>query len=575
MKRIPAWIILSILSISANLLIAQTPEELKLFDAVLRGNEAKVEEALTQGTNPNTTNPFGYTPLHYAAAGNNTNLIPLLIKHGAEYQPNHQAESPLLIAAERSSYKQVLILLQAGFDPNVTSQNEMNLLNHAVQRDDPALYQLALQHGLSPMKERGMKTLAIHQACLEESQRILPQLIDAMEGQLDPQTAMGWTPLHCAASVGNVPAIHLLAKSGANLNQMARVGGTPLHIAAERGEESAVAALISLGAIVHIPDTQQNYPIHKAIHSGNLLTLMQFLGKGADLNIIDKEGNTPLQIAANEGRTYMAHILIEHGAAPSISKLPQPWVTLMKDNTEDFTALITNTQMANLQIGGIPLLHWAIQRIVGNTLDHLIEKGADPTQTDSKGNTAMHLAGQVGDYALIPKLLKAGGSMSAQNQTGQTPLHLAVQNNRLEFIRTFLATGGDINAKDFMNQTPLHLAAKQKTNPELLPLLLKSQPDLRATNTKGQSPLHIASLAGQKKQLTLLITPETINSQDNKGNTPLHLAAQKGHKEAVQYLLQNGASPKIANQKGYTPAQLAIQNWHLETLKELPSEYEQ
>lgn len=55
-----------------------------------------------------------------------------------------------------------------------------------------------------------------------------------------------------------------------------------------------------------------------------------------------------------------------------------------------------------------------------------------------------------------------------------------------------------------------------------------------------------------------------LDEPNEHGNTGLHWAALGGHMETVQLLLDNDASPALANERNYVPLDLAMFNDHKE-----------
>jgi hypothetical protein len=55
----------------------------------------------------------------------------------------------------------------------------------------------------------------------------------------------------------------------------------------------------------------------------------------------------------------------------------------------------------------------------------LLSKGANPRQTDSEGNTALHGAAEANSVEIVRMLLAAGAAADAKTSQGVTPLHLA------------------------------------------------------------------------------------------------------------------------------------------------------
>ncbi|HOJ32606.1 MAG TPA: ankyrin repeat domain-containing protein [Candidatus Hydrogenedentes bacterium] len=72
----------------------------------------------------------------------------------------------------------------------------------------------------------------------------------------------------------------------------------------------------------------------------------------------------------------------------------------------------------------------------------------------------------------------------------------------------------------------------------------------------------------QGMQNVLASNPKVINTRSGPHRwTPLHMAAANGQKKAVDFLLQNGANPRIEDEDGYTADQIAAQNMHNDIAK--------
>ena len=72
----------------------------------------------------------------------------------------------------------------------------------------------------------------------------------------------------------------------------------------------------------------------------------------------------------------------------------------------------------------------------------------------------------------------------------------------------------------------------------------------------------------QAMQNVLASNPKVINTRSGPHRwTPLHMAAANGQKKAVQFLLQNGANPRIEDEDGYPADQIAAQNTHNDIAK--------
>ncbi|XP_065599065.1 ankyrin repeat domain-containing protein 54 isoform X1 [Cyrtonyx montezumae] len=102
----------------------------------------------------------------------------------------------------------------------------------------------------------------------------------------------------------------------------------------------------------------------------------------------------------------------------------------------------------------------------GNDLDtvqQLLEDGADPCAADDKGRTALHFASCNGNDHIVQLLLDHGADPNQRDGLGNTPLHLAACTNHVPVITMLLRGGARVDALDRAGRTPLHLA-KSKLN---------------------------------------------------------------------------------------------------------------
>ncbi|KAE8611553.1 hypothetical protein XENTR_v10012501 [Xenopus tropicalis] len=102
----------------------------------------------------------------------------------------------------------------------------------------------------------------------------------------------------------------------------------------------------------------------------------------------------------------------------------------------------------------------------GNDLDtvqRLLDEGADPCAADDKGRTALHFASCNGNDQIVRLLLDHGADPNQRDGLGNTALHLAACTSHVPVITTLLRGGARVDALDRAGRTPLHLA-KSKLN---------------------------------------------------------------------------------------------------------------
>ena len=93
----------------------------------------------------------GITPMHLAAATDQTEIMELLMSRGASlHSITQHGFSPLHWAASRESIDSMIVLLSAGADIDMRAQNQVTPLHWAASRNAGEAVQLLLQAGADP-----------------------------------------------------------------------------------------------------------------------------------------------------------------------------------------------------------------------------------------------------------------------------------------------------------------------------------------------------------------------------------------------------------------------------------------
>jgi ankyrin repeat protein len=194
-------------------------------------------------------------------------------------------------------------LLELGFDPNVPGKNNDLVLIMALQNQKLDIVSCLLNHGADPNKTGGrddhpkvsqlglnsahwvsfygdvnslsqiskvpvnwnqrarpVKLIAkngyvytVNPHCLHlattvgKPPHVLRFLIDLCSDDINCTTSEGYTPLHIAAFMGNLPCAKVLVERGGNIHQRDVHGNVPLHYAVQTNSESLVEYLIQCG----------------------------------------------------------------------------------------------------------------------------------------------------------------------------------------------------------------------------------------------------------------------------------------------------------------------------------------
>ena len=133
---------------------------------------------------------------------------------------------------------------------------------------------------------------------------------------------LNWTPLHQAAENGHLSVVLTLINHGADPNSKSTSSTTPLHLAAENGHSESVLALLQKGAAINALDENGMTPLHGAAQFAHADTIdILFMKKGADINARNNLGETPLFMAVKYNypdSPDTVQKLLDYGADPDI-----------------------------------------------------------------------------------------------------------------------------------------------------------------------------------------------------------------------------------------------------------------
>ncbi len=122
---------LDALLLAPNVLVDKpnTNDETALMIAAIRGSLPAVKALVQRGA---SVNREGWTPLHYAASGPDNGVAGFLVSQGAKIDarsPN--GSTPLMMAARYGSTDVVPVLLKAGADPSLTNEQGLTAADFA------------------------------------------------------------------------------------------------------------------------------------------------------------------------------------------------------------------------------------------------------------------------------------------------------------------------------------------------------------------------------------------------------------------------------------------------------------
>jgi ankyrin repeat protein len=160
-------------------------------------------------------------------------------------------------------------------------------------------------------------------------------------------------------------------------------------------------------------------------------------------------------------------------------------------------------------------------------------------QTDSYGNTSLHLASKPSNKDILKLLLSTKIDVNKPNNHGHTALHYASWKGYEDVVELLLlAKKIDVATLNGHGNTALHYAVWYNHLDVVKLLLTKKEVGINKLNTYGDSALKCAVCKGHTDVVKLLLAKDgiNVNESDKDGNSTIYYAKQNGYKEVIQLL---------------------------------------
>ena len=567
-----------------------------LLVAALEGNVEVVQTLLAHGANVNVTHSYGWTALFYAAQGGNVEVVQTLLAHGANVNvTDSDGWTALFNAAHDGNVEVVQTLLAHGANVNVTHNDGCTALFFAAQGGNVEVVQTLLAHGANVSATASDGITALFSATLKGNVEVVQTLL-AHGANVNVTDSDGWTALFNAAHEGNVEVVQTLLAHGANVNATASDGMTALFFAAQHGSVEVVQTLLAHGANVNVTHNDGCTALFSATLKGNVEVVQTLLDHGANVNATDGHGWTALFFAAQGGSIEVVQTLLAHGANVSATGTTgRTALFIVAEKGHIGVAEILLNQGAKVGItdhSGNPAIFGTAHLLSMNKPHHhllelikmFINRGGNPNCQNSDGEILLiHLltiargALEEMDGASLQSLFKALNYLISKHKPHVESL-IFVTSSGYSVLHLALSLLGEILTKDGLKDDDRQKIAKNcldSISSILSQCLKPSAITCARDSVEGKTLLHMwAALQWECRQenndnsdvklgssIEKIVTKiaeqllshgadKTVDGFDNAGRTPLHMAEKWS---AVKFLLNEGASRNVTDQRGNTP----------------------
>lgn len=180
----------------------------------------------------------------------------------------------------------------------------------------------------------------------------------------------------------------------------------------------------------------------------------------------------------------------------------------------------------------------AIQRGDIEQIERHIRWGTDIDQLDKDGKRPLHVAAELGNYAVVKLLIKNGADIDAPDREGHTPLYAAVMAGKPRVAEILIKQGARLDPDRLLDQA----VANNLQDRDIVRLLVEQGADLNHIDPSGRTPL-IQAIERSNRVLVkhLIANGADVDGRDSTARYPLALAEQLKQEDIARMLRRHGA----------------------------------
>lgn len=181
----------------------------------------------------------------------------------------------------------------------------------------------------------------------------------------------------------------------------------------------------------------------------------------------------------------------------------------------------------------------AVKKGEVNTVQLLLQQGADVNTRDDRGNSLLMLSITMEYQDIFELLLSKGADTTVTDAGGRTPLLISLFMDKIDFVKYFLSKGyiKGINMKDNTGKSPLMIAVA-KGYSDIVSQLIELGANIKDADNDGITPLMYAVKLNYNDIAEMLLKREssssTIEAQEN-----VALGTYIGDSETIKNILDN------------------------------------
>ncbi|PGG96211.1 hypothetical protein AJ79_09680 [Helicocarpus griseus UAMH5409] len=522
------------------------------------GLKDAIAQLLALGHDIDQQDGWQRTALSYAAERGHEEVVKYLLEERqVEINSGGDTADTMTLAVKGGQENVVEYLMSRNQDDPSASIDVESAVIEAILSGFDSMVQLVLaQHRNVNLNQERKGHTILGAVAREGNETMMKILLENSNVDVNLGNIWNETPLIEAASNGHDAVVKLLvSRNEIKLDtQDAKFTRSALGWAVRNEYEPVVKLLLSAGADPDVPDYRKQTPLSVAAEFGLEGLVSLFLEHKAQVDSTDYYGQTPLSFAAKNGHTSVVARLLEAGANPTLrdsvyGKTSLLWAAEWRHN--EIARLLLEHEKVDCNESdtqGQTALLWAVrtrnQELANELLclDNIDVRAFDYTTK----LCPLAIAAEKGEIALVELLLDRGAEPNQTDANGSTPLLWAAWAGHKAVVETFLNFRTvDPDQADSRGQTPLSWAA-ERGHHEVIRLLLDHGATLSTKDSKGRGPAWWAIWNGQVEVTDLLLSLDDplAYEADEDGWSPIHWAFYNRHDQVVDLLRRNSLRPR-------------------------------
>lgn len=452
-------------------------------------------------------------------------------------------------------------------------------LRAAISRQLPVGVQAAIAAGADVNFCDGFGLSPLHFAASQGDVAMLRHLVHAGADlrQLSPDNLF---PMAQSAANGKLAALRELSALCADFESPLPFGKGALEVALESGHMDVVTYLIEHGADVEAPSSDGETLLHRFCSAQNLPAVKCLVLAGANVHAVLRESDgrnlSVLDVALSGESTQIFREIAKpeylNVLAIAIGKRLHSHV---RSETHDYDVMShPQTKLDGLFFYALAWCGWsAVTRMIHSAYDKLYRL-RPLIGIDNNGGEVLIDALLHGDLKKASHALMCGANPNTRTRSGTPAIIVAVRAYQVMKNRRLADASSAYSSSSSSEQIDIEDAILKNQHVIFMLTMISAGADVQARDTvSGRNMMHESCIANHDKLIRALLDEnigmELINRSDVDLNRPLHLAVEAQCYASVEFLSAAGADINPVNKKGLTPLHLAIMKMDVHSVARL------